>query len=96
MPKCSSVNREREEEEEPARGISTVVGMTTVGEEGEESKEKVKLMPAGLTGKKRNARTLKLSEVTKPISESGKKAMILSAVQRILKAEKAAVAWASS
>ena len=92
MPKCSSVNREREEEEEPARGISTVVGMTTVGEEGEERKEKVKLMPAGLTGKKRNARTLKLTEVTKPISESGKKAMILSAVQRILKAEKAAVA----
>ena len=87
-----SVNREREEEEEPARGISTVVGMTTVGEEGEERKEKVKLMPAGLTGKKRNARTLKLTEVTKPISESGKKAMILSAVQRILKAEKAAVA----
>ena len=92
----SSVNREREmEEEEQARGISTVVGMTTVqGEEGaEEKKEKVKLMPAGLTGgKKRNARTLKLTEVTKPISESGKKAMILSAVQRILKAEKAAVA----
>ena len=87
-----SVNREREEEEEPARGISTVVGMTTVGEEGEERKEKVKLMPAGLTGKKRNARTLKLTEVTKPISESGKKAMILSALQRILKAEKAAVA----
>ena len=87
-----SVNREREEEEEPARGISTVVGMTTVGEDGEGKKEKVKLMPAGLTGKKRNARTLKLTEVTKPISESGKKAMILSAVQRILKAEKAAVA----
>ena len=63
-----------------------------MGDDGDEKKEKVKLMPAGLTGKKRNARTLKLTEVTKPISESGKKAMILSAVQRILKAEKAATA----
>ena len=55
--KQRDLNREREEEEEQARGISTVVGMTTVGEDGEEKKEKMKLMPAGLTGKKRNART---------------------------------------
>ena len=81
-----------EEDEEQARGISTLVGMTTV-QDGDEKKAPVKLTPAGLTSRKRGAgKTLKLTDITKPLAEGAQKKMILSAVQRILKAEKAAVA----
>jgi len=87
----STVEPEDEDEENAAR-ISTVVGMTTDREADSSDKPKVKLTPAGLTGRKgRSGKTLKLSEITKPLSDGAKKTMILNAVQRILKAEKAAV-----
>jgi len=89
----ASSQRPAEEEEEQARGISTVVGMTTGQEGGGDTKEKVKLTPAGLTSRKRGAgRTLKLAEVTKPLPEAVRRSMVLQAVQRILRAEKAAAA----
>merc|ERR1719402_1338284 len=76
--------------------ISTVVGMTTSEErdvmEGDSSKPVVKLTPAGLNkrmGKK--IQTLKLAEITKPLSDTTKKTMILNAIQRILKAERSAI-----
>jgi len=56
------------------------------------SRSAVTLTPAGVTqrlGKK--GQSLKLSDVTKPLNETTKKIMILDAVQRILKCEKAAV-----
>ena len=85
--------RPAEEEEEQGRGISTVVGMTTAQEAAGDSKEKVKLTPAGLTSRKRGAgRTLKLAEVTKPLPDAARRSMALQAVQRILRAEKAAAA----
>merc|ERR1719315_821892 len=75
-----------------AARISTVVGMTTDRDVDSNDKPKVKLTPAGLTSRKgRSGKTLKLSEITKPLSDGAKKTMILNAVQRILKAEKAAV-----
>merc|ERR1719315_416128 len=87
----STVEPEDEDEETAAR-ISTVVGMTTDRDVDSNDKPKVKLTPAGLTSRKgRSGKTLKLSEITKPLSDGAKKTMILNAVQRILKAEKAAV-----
>ena len=83
---------EEEEEEDPggAGRISTVVGMTTDG--GQEDKAPVKLTPAGLTSKKmKSGKMLKLSEVTKPLPSEVRQNMIMGAIQRILKAEKAAV-----
>ncbi|XP_023330368.1 symplekin [Eurytemora carolleeae] len=68
------------------------IGATNIPNLGEdEDLAKVKLTPTGLTHRSgRKGHTLKLSEVTKPLSESTKKIMILDAVQRILKCEKAA------
>merc|ERR1719315_928586 len=87
----STIEPEEEDEETAAR-ISTVVGMTTERDGESRDKPTVKLTPAGLTTRKgRSGKTLKLSEITKPLSDGAKKTMILNAVQRILKAEKAAV-----
>jgi len=93
--RAEMANREEEVEDTAGRGISTVVGMTTNEEregEGEEKQPLVKLQPAGLNkrmGKK--IQTLKLTEITKPLSDTTKKSMILSAIQRILKAERSAI-----
>jgi len=87
----STVEPEEDDEETAAR-ISTVVGMTTDRDTDSRDKPVVKLTPAGLTARKgRSGKTLKLSEITRPLSDGAKKTMILNAVQRILKAEKAAV-----
>merc|ERR1719154_332117 len=89
--RLSTVEPDEEDEESAAR-ISTVVGMTTDRDADTRDKPAVKLTPAGLTGRKgRSGKTLKLSEITRPLSDGAKKTMILNAVQRILKAEKAAV-----
>jgi len=51
----------------------------------------VKLTPAGLTSRPgRKGPALKLSDITRPLSESTKKSMILDAFRRMLKSEKAA------
>jgi len=79
---------QQETEEEAAR-ISTVVGLTT---DQEEVKEKVKLTPAGLTARKgRAGKALKLAEITKPLTDPTRTTMLQNALQRILKAEKAAI-----
>jgi len=55
------------------------------------NKAPVKLTPAGLLSRPaRKGHTLKLSEITKPLSDSTKKIMLLDALQRILKCETAA------
>ena len=86
----NKMEQDEEEEDTTAGRISTVVGMTT----GVESKEKdpVKLTPAGLTSRKiKTGKMLKLSEVTKPLSQDTRQMMIIGAIQRILAAEKAAL-----
>ena len=87
----NKMEQDEDEEEDTAAGrISTVVGMTT----GVESKDKtpVKLTPAGLTSRKmKTGKMLKLSEVTKPLSQDTRQMMIIGAIQRILAAEKAAL-----
>ena len=55
------------------------------------NKPAVKLTPAGLHSRPmRKGLSLKLSEITKPLSDSTKKMMILDALQRILKSERSA------
>jgi len=53
-------------------------------------KPSVKLAPSGLSRPSRKTHALKLSEVTKPLTNATKKVMVLDAVQRILRSDKAA------
>jgi len=52
-------------------------------------KKQVKLAPSGISRPSRKTQALKLSEVTKPLSSATKKVMVLDAVQRILRCDRA-------
>ena len=53
--------------------------------------EPVKLQPAGMNKKPTRTRTLKLAEITKQLKFEERKAMMVSAIKRILNAERSAV-----
>lgn len=78
-----------EADDEDAAGYIPTLG----GDEADPGlKPAVKLTASGLTHRPgRKGQVLKLSDITKPLSESTKKMMVLDALQRILKCERAAV-----
>ncbi|XP_077989762.1 symplekin-like [Glandiceps talaboti] len=79
--------------EEIAQGIQTLVGGHTQGQIKEEKKKSAQAMiPMATTSKGvRRIKLFKLAEVTKPLSEVQSKNLTISAVQRILNAERKAM-----
>ncbi|XP_070578226.1 LOW QUALITY PROTEIN: symplekin-like [Ptychodera flava] len=78
---------------ETAQGIQTVVGGHTVKkDEGGKKKSAQAMIPMVTTQKGvRRIKMFKLAEVTKPMTEVQNKTMIISAMRRILQAEKHAI-----
>lgn len=87
-----------EEDEEPPAYVPTKGPITTViscavpdVKKPEEKAKTTTLMPAGAKlSRISRLKTLKLSEITKPLKEEAKNALMVSSVERILNAEKSA------
>lgn len=92
---AASESSEREQQTEQAAKKIQVVGAASVvgtgsSPEGRPGRQKVTLQPAGMFSKKVKARTVKLSEITHPMTEPEMRDMMAAAIRRILMAGKTA------